>query len=536
MAGPLTREGTIPTLEAAVRLLRQAPLSTLVCHWAGSVPFALVVLWFWNDLTNPRTLDLTGVLESFVLALLLVWMNCWRAVFAGRLRRQLAGGDADPAPWTRRRVWCLASTQAFFGATKLIAMPLAWITMFPLASAVAFYRNLAVLGDREDLDPLELMAKARKLAGVQSSQSWGLLAPLLFLYLITFFNLGIVLAILPQIVRMLTGYESGFSRSGLYFAFNALFFLLVFAVSWIAFDPFVQAVYCVRCFQGESLETGEDLRAGLRRIRGGVQAACVALLLLVFAGRSVAAVPPGELQKSVEQTMRSHEYDWRLPPAASSSQTSWFIRLADRLVAGLRVVSRAVNNALERLIRWLRAEPSPPPEGGAAPAKGLHWSLYVVSGAVALLAVAILWRQWQTRVRKSAAVPVSSPGVIRLDAEDLTPDRLPEERWLELAGECLRDENFRLALRALYLANLAWLGRSEWLTIDAGKTNREYDLELKRRGRAFPEARDLFAGNIAAFERTWYGLHEVGREDVEQFRARIGRMKSILPAPQGAPA
>ena len=81
-------------MEDAVRLLRQAPLATLVCHWIGSVPFALVALAFWNDLTNPRTLDSTGALEAFLLALMLVWMHSWRAVFAGRLRRQLSGDSA----------------------------------------------------------------------------------------------------------------------------------------------------------------------------------------------------------------------------------------------------------------------------------------------------------------------------------------------------------------------------------------------------------------------------------------------------------
>jgi len=150
--------------------------------------------------------------------------------------------------------------------------------------------------------------------------------------------------------------------------------------------------------------------------------------------------------------------------------------------------------------------------------------------------MAILWRRWQARKPQPAAPLGGLTTVIRLDAEDLTPDRLPEERWLELADECLRGENFRLALRALYLANLAWLGRSEFLTIDAGKTNREYEWELKRRARAFPEARSLFAGNVEAFERAWYGLHEVSREDVGEFRGRVEQMKAILPRQQGVAA
>ena len=113
---------------------------------------------------------------------------------------------------------------------------------------------------------------------------------------------------------------------------------------------------------------------------------------------------------------------------------------------------------------------------------------------------------------------------------------LPEESWLELATRALQEENFRFALRAYYLANLAFLGRRQFLTIHPGKTNREYELELRRKARAFAEARGLFAANIAAFERAWYGLHDVSAEDAAQFQQRIERIKSALTAPQGAVA
>ncbi len=528
MAEPLNRDGAIPALEDAVRLLRKAPLATLVCHWVGSVPFALLVLWFWNDLTNPRTLDSTGALEALLLALMLVWMNCWRAVFAGRLRRELAGNEVASS----LSLWRLVAIQAFFGASKLVLLPLAWLTMFPLASTVAFYRNLAVLADRQDLDLSQLVSKARKLAGVQAKQSWALLPLLIFFYLLITVNLAIALGLLPQLVRMLTGYESAFSRSGSIFALNPLFLLLVLAVSWIAFDPFVQAVYCVRCFRGESLETGEDLRVALRRIRPAVHAAGAALLFLALAVHGLAAVTPGELEKSVRETLQSHEYDWRLPPAASSpARGSWLVMLADRLVAGMKAISDVVSDAFHKLLRWLTGNRVPLSGGGAPPSAGLHWSLYALSAVVALAAAAILWRWWRVRNRQTASSPAAALDLVRLDAEDLAPDRLPEDRWLELAAECLRDENFRLALRALYLANLAWLGRSEFLIIGAGKTNREYESELRRRARAFPEARTLFAGNVAAFERAWYGMHEVGSGHVAEFRGRMDRMKAAMAHP-----
>ena len=149
--------GAIPLLEEAVHVLRRAPLATLVCHLLGTTPFALALLLFWNDVNNPHTSDTAVARESLVLALLLVWMNCWRAVFAGRLRRQLSA-SAD-TPWTWRRTWNLIAGQAFLGATKLVVMPLAALTVFGFAWTVAFYRSATALADRRDLDPVQLIAQ-----------------------------------------------------------------------------------------------------------------------------------------------------------------------------------------------------------------------------------------------------------------------------------------------------------------------------------------------------------------------------------------
>jgi len=124
------------------------------------------------------------------------------------------------------------------------------------------------------------------------------------------------------------------------------------------------------------------------------------------------------------------------------------------------------------------------------------------------------------------AEPVET--AIRVDDENVAADRLPDSLWLEMAASLLDAENFRLALRAFYLANLAWLGQGRWVTIDQGKTNREYELELQRRANQAAEARALFADNIAAFERCWYGMHGVSRDDVEAFRQRLTAMKERL--------
>jgi len=531
MAQPLGRDGAVPLLEGAAHLLRRTPLATLLCSLMGTAPFALGLLLFWNDVTSPRTTNATCAIESAVLALLLAWMNCWRAVFAGRLRRQLTG--APDSPWNWRRTWRLFGGQAFLGSSKLLVLPLSAVIVFPFAWVVAFYRSTAVLADRDDLDPLQVISRARQLAGLQRLQSWAVLPVFLFLYVMLAVNLALTLASLPQLVRVFTGYESEFSRSGVFFVFTPLFLLSVIAISWMAFDPFIQAVYCVRCFRGESVRTGEDLRAGLRALR----AAGAVLLLLLIPLRSFAAVSPAELEKSVRQAMQSHEYDWRVPaPPAPAQHVPWLIRMTDRVVDGIRAVVDFIRDAIHRFLDWMRNRlnlPGPPP--GKAPARGLHWGIYILIGVVAAVALWMAWRRRWLHVPQAKTAAHVLPAV-RLDAEDLSPDRLPEESWLALAARSLEEQNFRFALRAFYLANLAWLGRREFLAIHPGKTNREYELELRRKARPFAEARQLFSANIADFERAWYGLHEVTASDAGEFSARVDQMKSILVAAQGAAA
>jgi hypothetical protein len=518
----LARPSVLDLLEDAVHALRAAPLGTIVAHWIGSAPFALGVLVFWNAMAQP---DASCAFGALVLALLLLWMNCWRAAFAGRLYRQLGG--RPERPWTRRRLWWLLSSQAFLGGTKPLAMALAVGLILPLPWMAAFYRSAAALADREDLDLTELLAKARKLAGFEQRQGWGIILLLTILYLILLLNVLIVLAVLPQLVRILTGYESVFSRGETYYVNHPLFWLAGMALAWLAFDPFTQAVYCLRGFHLESRETGEDLRAALRLALR--TAAPAALMVLLLAHALPAQGTPAILGQSIRRTLQSPEYDWRLaPPVAKNARNvSWLVTVTDRLADSVQQGLHSIGNAIDRLVDWLR-EKLPGPSGmdpAAPPSAALHWSVYAVIAALLALVVLIVWR-----LRRAPAKPPrtlsAGGGAVGLQDENLLADRLPEEEWIALAETCAREGDYRAALRALYLANLAWLGRREWIAIHSGKTNREYELEVRRRAREFPEAPALFAVNVASFERAWYGKHSVTAEDADAFRERLRQIKA----------
>ncbi len=523
MAESVSRYGAVDLLEDAVHLLRQAPRGTLACYWTGAVPLALAALRFWNDVTNPRTSELMCLTESVALALLLVWMNSWRAVFAGRLRRTLSGAPAEP--WTRTRVWRLFAVQAFLGATRLFVLPFALLIGFPLAAVMAFYRDAAALSDR-GLEPAEVIRHARHLASRGQRQNWIVSSLLLLLGTLVMVNVFLTLAMLPQLVRTLTGYESVFSRGGTYFITNSMFAAAVVALTWLAFDPYVQAVFTIRGFRAESLDTGEDLRAGMRRLRA---AAAALLLIAMIAPQARAAVSAADLRSASRAAMEQHEYDWRLPPPATSMASKpWIVDFTDRVITGIRKAFDFIGQQIDRFFEWLKDRLSIKlaPGEGAPPTLALHWSIALLIALVAAALAVLILRRRKLRRAKHKSAPVMETAV-RLDAEELAADRLPEEEWLALAERCLAGGDTRLALRALYLANLAWMGRREWIAIHPGKTNREYEAELRRRARGISGARDLFSANVRAFERVWYGSHEATVEEIDRFRNRASEMKSL---------
>ena len=105
-------------------------------------------------------------------------------------------------------------------------------------------------------------------------------------------------------------------------------------------------------------------------------------------------------------------------------------------------------------------------------------------------------------------------------------DKIPEDRWLALAHELMASGDLRMAVRALYLASLSYLARHGLVTVQAAKTNRQYETELRRRTRDKLDVARLFSENARVFERAWYGDHPPSAQLVESFQENLQRMKA----------
>ena len=112
-----------------------------------------------------------------------------------------------------------------------------------------------------------------------------------------------------------------------------------------------------------------------------------------------------------------------------------------------------------------------------------------------------------------------------LTDENVAADQLPEDGWTTLGRELLARGEFRLALRAFYLASLAHLAERNLVSLARFKSNRDYERELQRRAHAFPDLQTVFGEIVSAFDRVWYGRHEVTVELVAQFAANVERIK-----------
>jgi hypothetical protein len=189
----------------------------------------------------------------------------------------------------------------------------------------------------------------------------------------------------------------------------------------------------------------------------------------------------------------------------------------------------AAFSQIGRFYRWLRGLLTPNVGTGSASLDwfGLAKALAALIAIVAVVAVVAMVFSSVARRRKPAiAVIASAAAPPDLRSENLVADQLPEDGWRELAREYASRGELVLALRAAWLAGLAHLGRRELIGIARYKSNRDYDRELRRRARERPPLLGAFDDNLRAFERSWYGKHEVSREGYMKFEENLDRIRT----------
>lgn len=545
----------IELVEESVHLLRGAPASTLVTYYAGAVPCALGVLFFWAYTTwfLPAGTDLAW--GALGLVGVFAGLKVAQAEFCARLLAQRLG--AEPPVWPWRRRLRVAAAQLRLQPWVLLVAPAALLLTVPLAWLCAYAQTLVVLGDEEHLHD-EAVAQARLWPGQNHA---GLLL-IAAVGLAAWINLGATFFAVPWLANKLLGLENIFGFSGWAYL-NTTFVASVTVLTWLAVDPLVKAFYTLRVFHGRARRTGDDLRVELqlagRPLAGAGARVRLALLgvacLLVGQGEAEGASPaaeadraaegpppvtaptavqPARLDRTIDEVLAAPEFRWRLrrpaePENPAEGPVKRFVRQGFEL---LKEMAQAAGRWIKRVVDWVerqftgdRAGQSAAPSGGGGLAlETLRLLLYAFVAAAAALICWVIWLV--VRQARRSAIPVLTAQAVAAAAPDLRDEnvgaaQLPAEGWLALAREQMERGAWRLALRALYLATLARLAAEGLVSLARFKTNLDYEREVRRRALSRHEVVARFAERRREFESVWYGRAESGEARVRAWLAEL---------------
>lgn len=535
-------------VEEAVHLLRRAPVSTWAIYALGSCPWVLGLLFFWAHTTWFAPSSSTIAWSALGLALLFVGLKTMQAEFCGRLLAQRLGA---PVPtWETKRLLRLASLQARLQCWGIVAVPISLVLSLPFGWAYAYFQTLSVLGAPARHTPItsEAFGEAQRWPGQNH-------LGLLYVSVLAFagwVNLAATFYAVPWLANRLLGIENVFGLSG-WGWFNTTFLMSVTALTWLCVDPLVKAFYVLRVFYGRSQRTAEDLRVDLlassRKRRSQIAAALLVLLAFAVvparlhaeAARVHApeAVNPAALDHSLDRVLERRDFQWQMRPkpradvdeTKSDGPIMRFIRRGLRLT---RDVFQSVMNSVGRFFRWVRdlfGDKDPESHSGKSTGVStalLHTLLYALIAVAVILIIAAVIFLLPTRRGRGLQTMSAQPVLAKepdLADENVEATHLPSDGWIALAREQMAKGEWRLALRALYLATLAQLAAEGLITLIKSKTNLDYERELRRRAPAHGKRIESFAVRRQEFESVWYGRGIAAEEAVrawfDEFRGGL---------------
>jgi len=531
----------VDLLEEAVLLLRRLPFLSWACLYLGALPYVLVFLLYLMNLAHNPAVSEQLVGYSALLAVLYIWFKLWQTVFAAQVWHLRAGTSV--ATWRLPSVLRVLRDHLRYSVVSVIGLAFSALLVFPLAWTYALHQNLVLLilpGFARGSSAIGPLKDSWRQARLWPGQNHAIMLLLGLISLFAFANFAACLVFFPYLVKVLTGWESAFTRLGVRL-FDFKMFLAAVVLTYLAVLPLARVIYVLRCFYGASLSTGADLLSELRSSK--VAALVLLCLILSLSAHGVAANPvqqgprhstatpavtssvsAAQLDASIETVLQSRKHLWQAPTSARKGQepSIW------------RDFTRAVQRSLEkladwisRLLRWLRpaATPSRPRSGGGSVnIRDVAIGLLVVCllGLIVLATRALLER----RSRPAGALVTRASDPVDLRRADVSPEELPEEKWLDLAREMMESGQTRLAVRAIYLAAIVILGKRELVIPTRFKSNRDYLLELKRRHRGSDTPITSFQSMVGVFEKVWYGRHEPGRDDFEEMHRLLAVMKT----------
>jgi len=492
-------------LEEACGLLRELSARSWSIWLAGALPYTFALIDFVLEMSRSAFAAERLVWKSFLLALLFGLKHTAQAVFTRDCLRLLRG-ELPSAP-SFEALLRTFFVQLFWQPLRLPSLAAAGVVLFPVPAFAAFFRNIGPAAlDRER----GFVRESWKL-GLGDARAHAV-SLLLFTatWLLLFLNLAALWFVVPMLLKAFLGLQTDLGRLA-FRLLNASTFLVTLVVSWVLLEPAHNALAAVRAFYAQARSDGEDLRGALRRL-AVLAAALIVLCMPGFAQQQ--EVDPAALDQKIEEVLREPEFAWRAPREGTDSATG----------DGLRRIFESIGKAVEWFFEmWKKLfgddgkPPTQTPSTWSIDAQVLKWVM-IAAAALALISIGIvLFNRKRDKAKPAAASAVPVAPSVDLADENVTPDQRPEDEWLRMADECAARGDYRLAMRAVHLAGLRYLGEKGYVNLQPAKTGHEYRREFERRVRE-SAALEGYANGLRQYEVAWYGFTGAGASEFSVLR------------------
>ena len=530
-------------------------------YYAGAAPLVLCFIPLWVIDGQIRISNGSLLLQAVLLAGAYLLRARMVAGYVQRVRERAFGVPRSKPVGVAARAAATGRLLAW-----KITLSLAVLAAVPTVAAASWFYSA---GQFATLEAQEESSERHSFSGclTLASQWFGgglLLFLMLFpLWIAVWLNGFILAVILPALLRSIFGVKTLLSTPmGIYALLqSSAFWLSLFAGAWLALDPVVKCTFIAVYQHLRSRREGDDLRGALASLpreqqkkaeliaasRPGGRAMIASLVVLatIMLGASQTAraragnvsLNPGgaetlagspnqgrvqKLRQALDQESQRSIYRWH--DAEHPSPPTWLDNLLDKIGDAFERAWKAFSSLLQRL--WPRGLTFSPEKE-----KGGGWRLKDIRLWLALVLVLTLGVGaslfWLRRRREAAqlSVPVALAPLPDLSNAAVASER-SEDEWFALAERLEGEGEWKLALRAAYLALLAGLAEREWLTIRRDRTNREYLDEFTRRWRRRPQAAvevrleipEKLRTSLRLFDRVWYGSYGLTPAAVAAYR------------------
>jgi len=531
---------SIEIIEEAMHLLCRSPVEVHVTYLLGTVPFILGFLYFWSDMSQNAFASQYCAEFSWLLAILYIWMKCWQSIHASQLKAQITQLSIKH---DFRKIAFLIRNQLIIQPSLFIILPISMLLTLPFGWTYSFYHNFSCFSDKVDLPLGEVIRRAWKQALLWPGQNHFVISIFTLLTIVVFLNVASAICLGPMLLKTLLGIENTFTDNTYYFIFNTTFLVITSGITYLCVNPIIKAVYVLRCFYGESIHTGEDLKTELNLFKQKNRlTAVVSILLLLCSVCTTRAqeqerteIQSSKLDERISEEIRKPEYAWKIPKEKMGMDKE---KEEGVILKFLKEIRKKIEKWTNETGRWLRDQWNKlfkDKKNKGFDAQGWESSVnvffFILLGLIASTLAIIAFRLVKNRKKKIniSATPVTL--IPDLNQEDIQADQLASDEWLTLAKQLLETGELRLALRAFYLSVLANLAQQEWIRIAKFKSNMDYQKELERRAHSFPELIEAFRENRMTFESVWYGMHEVNQHTFDHFIQNHEKIRSQSRSP-----